>query len=92
MRSKDQEKKKKLKKGSVYKNFNVPDQEYYTNLEQVMYQGYLKDPKCQVCLHPNLVFLADSGVWQASKDKLKPGLPYGHPEQQLRYICGCCNW
>ena len=92
MQSKDQEKKALLKKDSAYKNFVIPDIKCYMSLEQKMYQDYLEDPKCKVCLHVDLTFLADSGIWQASKDKMKPGLPYAHPEQQLRYICGCCNW
>jgi len=46
---------------------------------------------CPVCCHQGLVFLADSGVWQASKDRMRPGLPYAHEQQIVRWCCTCCN-
>ena len=92
MKNSDEKKKGESKKVSAYKKFTVPNLQYYIYLEEEMFNNYLKEPMCAVCLHPDLVFLAEGGIWQASKDKEKPGLPYAHAEQKLRYICGCCNW
>ena len=91
MRTKDTEGKTLLrnKKKPEWKNFKVPDIGYYRKLVQQMVDDYKHH--CPVCLHPDLVFLAESGVWQASKDKMKPGLPYGLNEQVLRFCCTCCN-
>jgi len=91
MRSKDAEAKELPinKKKPEWKKFEVPDKKHYIAIVNQMDHDYVGC--CPVCLHHDLVFLSNSGVWQASKDKTKPGLPYGHKEQVVRWCCTCCN-
>jgi hypothetical protein len=82
-------KKKKSSTSAIWLNFVVPPLGYYKEIIQQMDNDY--DGKCPCCLKPELIFLSDSGIWQASKDRMKSGLPYGHTDQIVRWCCTCCN-
>ena len=80
---------KKESSKPIYRNFSVPEIGFYKDRVKAMNAAY--DGFCPVCLHEGLIFGSDSGIWQASKDKMRPGLPYGHPDQIMRWCCTCCN-
>jgi hypothetical protein len=91
MRMKDFQGKEKdcNQRNAVWTSFVVPEIEHYRAIVADMDKEYAG--LCPCCRHPDLVFLADSGIWQASKDKMKPGLPYAHERQIVRWCCTCCN-
>jgi hypothetical protein len=88
----EQDSKVKVFKSStsaIWRDFIVPPREYYNAIVEQMDENY--EGKCPCCLKPDLIFLSDSGIWQASKDRMKNGLPYGHQDQVVRWCCTCCN-
>ena len=89
MRDKDNAMKRKANAKPVFKNFVVPELSAYKELVKGMDAAY--SGGCPVCHHQGLTFLSESGIWQASKDKMKPGYPYGHADQIVRWCCTCCN-
>jgi hypothetical protein len=92
MHSDDIKMKLKYATSTLWRGFIIPPIRHYQNIIQAMDVAYLKDNgKCPCCLKPNLIFLSNSGIWQASKDRMKRGLPYGHKEQTVRWCCTCCN-
>ena len=89
MRRSDFKMKRKANAKPVFKNFSVPDISHYK--EQVKAMDVSYRGCCPVCYHEGLTFLSDSGIWQTSKDKMRPGFPYGHGDQIVRWCCTCCN-
>jgi hypothetical protein len=58
---------KKKKSTHIWENFIVPSMDHYNEIIQEMDDAYIKDGgRCPCCLKPDLVFLSDSGIWQAS--------------------------
>ena len=85
-------KKNKSAKSAYWRNFIVPDLAFYESVITQMDADYLANgSKCPCCGHPVLEFLENSGVWQASKDRMKHGLAYGDKYQVNRWCCTCCN-
>jgi hypothetical protein len=61
------------------------------SITKELFKRWTISMKAAVLVVFNLVFLSDSGIWQASKDKMKSGLPYGHENQIVGWSCTCSN-
>ena len=79
-------KKNKSAKSAYWRKFVVPDLSYYESIITQMDADYLSNgSKCPCCLRSsNSRILGNSGIWQASKDRMKHGLAYGDKYQVNR--------